>query len=536
MVSSIRFGGLASGMDTEGMVKQIMASERLKVDRFTQQKILKQWQQNEYNSMNKLMANFILDTRKKLELTKTTSSGAMIPGGIDSVNWAKSAVSSNTSAFEVTATAKAPSGTSTIEISQLASGASVSSQASLDITKTTAGQLLNFSDPTKTVKINDIDVVLSKDDSLSTMAEKIRTATGLNANYDATANRFFISTKTTGSVSAKIAFGESGTDSLQDALKFTNLSNAVGKDAIIKYNGTDDLTYSSNNISINGLNVTLKATTTGVEKITTDTDVDGAYNKIKEFVDDYNKMIDVFNNKLGEKTYRDYQPLTDEQKKGMSETDIKLWDEKAKSGLIKNDSTINDMLQKTRQAVYEPVTGAGSIYEFGITTGGWRENGKLIIDESKLKEALRNDSEKVLNTLFKTSDIPEQTINSSDTDVEKANKLALMKTRDSETGAFVRVYDNMVGGIKDIVSKSGPGSESTLLRSVKSNILIDYVTKGSRSAIESDIGEINKRIDRENQRLITIEQRHWKQFSAMEQAMSQMNSQSSWLSQQFGGQ
>ena len=535
MVSGIRFGGLASGMDTESMVKQLMQSERIRVDKFTQQKILKQWQQTEYNSMNKLMANFILDSRKKLELTKTTSSGALISGGIDSVTWAKSAVSSNTSAFDVTASASAPSGVSTLEVVQLATGASVSSQTSLDADKTTAGQLLGFSGTTKTVRINEKDIVLLETDTLSDIAQKIRTETGLNANYDATANRFFISSKTTGSTDAKITFDNADAENLRDALKFTNLSNTIGKDAIIKYNGTDNLTYSSNNISINGLNITLKATS-GVETIRTDTNVDGAYNKIKEFIDEYNKLIDVFNAKLGEKTYRDFPPLTDEQKKEMSESDIKLWEEKAKSGLIKNDSTINNMLSKMRQDIYESVTGAGSIYEFGITTGNWRDNGKLQIDETKLKDALRNDSEKVLNTLFKTSSVPEQTINADDSDIVKAEKKALMDQRQAESGAFIRIYDNMTNGIKEIVSKSGPGSESTLLRSVKSTILIDYVTKGSKSLLDSDIGEIDKRIDRENQRLITIEQRYWKQFTAMEQAMSQMNSQSSWLSQQFGGQ
>ena len=220
----------------------------------------------------------------------------------------------------------------------------------------------------------------------------------------------------------------------------------------------------------------------------------------------------------------------------MSESDIKLWEEKAKSGLIRNDSTINNMLTKMRQDIYESVTGAGSIYEFGITTGNWRDNGKLQIDETKLKDALRNDSEKVLNTLFKTSSTPEVTINEGDSDADKKAKKLLIAQRQAESGAFIRIYDNMTNGIKDIVSKSGPGSESTLLRSIKSNILIDYVTKGSKSLLDSDIGEIDKRIDRENQRLITIEQRYWKQFTAMEQAMSQMNSQSSWLSQQFGGQ
>ena len=142
----------------------------------------------------------------------------------------------------------------------------------------------------------------------------------------------------------------------------------------------------------------------------------------------------------------------------------------------------------------------------------------------------------VLNTLFKTSSMPEETINEGDSEAEKIAKKSRMAQRQAESGAFIRIYDNMTTGIKDIVSKSGPGSESTLLRSIKSNILVDYVTKGSKSLIDSDIADIDKRIDRENQRLITIEQRHWKQFTAMEQAMSQMNSQSSWLSQQFGGQ
>lgn len=629
MVSGIRFGGLASGMDTEGMVKQLMQSERIRVDKFTQQKILKQWQQTEYNSMNKLMANFILDSRKKLELTKTTSSGALVSGGIDSVTWAKSAVSSNSSAFDVTASASAPSGVSTIEVLQLAKGASMSSTANVSSTLTAESMGLTFDALNEAkIKINDKEIILLKTDDIAAITKKIREAVpDLNVNFDAGSSRLFISTKSTNSQSiikfgsdentralmsafnlnttltssgaidntktAAELFGFSGstvinindknitideTDTIDtiaskittagisasydsgsgafslnspSGLKFSQDANTMqffngigfadstmsqGQDAKIKYNGTDELSYSSNNISINGLNLTLKAKTTGEETIRTDTNVDGAYNKIKEFIDEYNKLIDVFNAKLGEKTYRDFPPLTDEQKKEMSESDIKLWEEKAKSGLIRNDSTINNMLSKMRQDIYESVTGAGSIYEFGITTGNWRDNGKLQIDETKLKDALRNDSEKVLNTLFKTSSVPEQTINADDSDIVKAEKKALMAQRQAESGAFIRIYDNMTSGIKDIISKSGPGSESTLLRSIKSTILIDYVTKGSKSLLDSDIGEIDKRIDRENQRLITIEQRYWKQFTAMEQAMSQMNSQSSWLSQQFGGQ
>lgn len=547
MVNPIRFGGIASGLDTESLVKQLVAAERTKVDKYTQQKIYKQWQQSAYNDVNKTMANFILDSRKNLGLTKTTSTGALISGSIDSVDWAKKASSSST-AFDVTASAIAPSGSSTLKVEKLATGASLSSTKSDGLSSTVkASELLGdgLFDPTSkeaTIKINDKEIVLHADDTLSTIAGKIRIETGLNANFDSGSNRFFISTKQTGTDS-KIYYDkiDTVTDTLMQKLNFatmpedTDKRSLSGQNASIIYNGTDSIEYQSNNISINGLNLTLKAESTVAETINVNTDVDGAYNKIKEFVDEYNKLLDGFNSKLSEKTYRDFQPLTDEQKEAMSETDVKLWEEKAKSGLLKNDQTITNMMQKMRQDLYKEVEGFGGMYDIGITTGSWRDNGKLTIDEIKLKEALRNDSEKVLNTLFKTSDIPEQTINSSDSETVKAEKLALMNQRSSQMGAFSRVYDNLTSGIKDIVSKSGPGSEAALLRSVKSNILIDYVTSGSRSLIDKDVSEIDKRISRETERLASLESRYWKQFTALEKAMTQMNSQSSWLSQQFGG-
>ena len=557
MVSPIRFGGMASGLDTESLVKQLVAAERTKVDKYTQQKIYKQWQQSAYNDVNKTMANFILDSRKNLGLTKTTSTGALISGSIDSVDWAKKATATSNTSFDVTASATAPSGSSTLKVEKLATGASLSSTKSEgavpaeNLTSTIkASELLGaglFDATTKeaTIKINDKAIVLHADDTLSTIASKIRRETGLNANFDSGSNRFFISTKLTGTDS-KIYYdsADTTTDTLMQKLNFAPMgvdpSDATkktlfGQNARIIYNGTDPIEYQTNNISINGLNLTLKAESTVTETINVNTDVDGAYKKIKEFVDEYNKLLDGFNSKLSEKTYRDFQPLTDEQKEAMSETDVKLWEEKAKSGLLKNDQTITNMMQKMRQDLYKEVEGFGGMYDIGITTGSWRDNGKLTIDEIKLKEALRNDSEKVLNTLFKTSDIPEQTINSSDSETVKAEKLALMNQRSSQMGAFSRVYDNLTSGIKDIVSKSGPGSEAALLRSVKSNILIDYVTSGSRSLIDKDVSEIDKRISRETERLASLESRYWKQFTALEKAMTQMNSQSSWLSQQFGG-
>ena len=548
MVNPIRFGGMASGLDTESLVKQLVSAEKTRVDKFTQQKIWKQWQQTAYNETNKTMANFILDTRKNLGLTRTTSTGALVSGSINTVDWVKKASSSST-AFDVTASANAPSGVVNIKVNQLAKGANVSSQRDVD-SSLTAESIIgagNFVDGKATIKINNEDIVLESTDTLSIIAQKIRVAAPeLNASYDSGAKRFFMSTKNTGE-EATISFDNDAAKSLMLGLNFVDEtindianipaadSTRTGQAALIEYNGGTPIKYQSNNISINGLNLTLKAETTAAEAVSVDTDVDGAYNKIKEFVDEYNKLIDGFNSKLSEKTYRDFQPLTDEQKEAMSETDIKLWEEKAKSGLLKNDETMTRMMQTIRQDIYQEVDGFGSIYELGITTGSWRDNGKLTIDETKLKDALRNDSEKVLNTLFKTSDTPEVTISKNDTPEQRAEKQIQIDKRKAESGAFIRIFDGLTSGIKDIVDKSGPGSEASLLRSVKSNILIDYVTAGSRSLIDKDVSEIDKRISRETERLASLEERYWKQFTALEKAMSQMNSQSSWLSQQFGG-
>ncbi len=79
-------------------------------------------------------------------------------------------------------------------------------------------------------------------------------------------------------------------------------------------------------------------------------DTEDSFNKIKAFIDDYNKLVDELQKKLSEKKYRNYEPLTEEQKKEMKESDIKLWEEKAQSGILRNDSDIQNMLSSLRRA------------------------------------------------------------------------------------------------------------------------------------------------------------------------------------------
>ncbi|WP_072888555.1 flagellar filament capping protein FliD [Tepidibacter formicigenes] len=549
MSNIMRISGMATGMDTETMIKQLMDAEKIRLTKYEQQKQIKLWTQESYNNINKDIANFILDTKKDLEINSV--------GTLSSASWMKKATASDTSIADVIATSSSVTGTHTINITQLAEGVNKASQSELGVTNGTLDELGVAADGSITFEIDvdgttkTVNVSYKSTDSLSDLANAINNATtvdgdslGLQASYDSTAKRFFLSTKSTGvSAQIKITSDTGGiftgvSSKLDTDLTLYNSGDPInaidqGKDAIINFDGANGITYSSNNFTINGISITAKST--GNATIQIDTDVNEVYDKIKGFIDKYNELIDKLNKKIGEKRYRDYKPLTQEQKDAMDEDTIKLWEEKAKSGLLRNDEVITKILSTTRSGLYEPVyndysagdsgklSGYSFLTEIGITTGEYQSKGKLEIDETKLKDAITNDVDGVLDLLFKQAD-------DTATDEEKR----------AESGLITRLYDDFISGMEDIIDKSGTGDNSDLYRDVKTNILMDFVTgnnltgTGSLSLIDKGILDIEKKISNENDRLNRIEDRYWRQFTALEKAMSKMNSQSSWLMSQMG--
>ena len=53
-----RIGGLASGMDIDTLVSDLMKAERLPLDKLTQKKQILEWQRDDYRSMNTLLSDF----------------------------------------------------------------------------------------------------------------------------------------------------------------------------------------------------------------------------------------------------------------------------------------------------------------------------------------------------------------------------------------------------------------------------------------------------------------------------------------------
>lgn len=235
-------------------------------------------------------------------------------------------------------------------------------------------------------------------------------------------------------------------------------------------------------------------------------DTKAAVEQITDFVDKYNAMIEEFNGQLKETKYRDYKPLTKEQREDMSENEQKLWDEKAKSGMLRNDQIVRDGMAKMRMTFMAPVAGLGddtlnSLAKIGITTSNkLSENGKLVIDKDKLEAALAKDPDQV-HRLFAASG-----------EVKKDENGRTEDTR----GIAWRLRDAMKDMTNQIEKKAGKDGA------------VNNTFGLGKKIVESD-----DRITKLQAKMKDIEARYWKQFTAMEKAIQKANEQSGMFAQ-FG--
>ena len=228
---------------------------------------------------------------------------------------------------------------------------------------------------------------------------------GVRVTYNAITDKFTMESKITGDIHGidleqtqgnllSAMFGEEGLsfDISDPALQITK-----GQNAVLVVDGMT-IERNSNEFEMEGITIQIQAVSEGPINLTTERDTDRIVYRIKEFVEEYNKIIDELNGYLTENSsYRSYAPLTEAQKKEMTEKEIELWETKAKEGLLRNDSNISTLLSRMRLAMYKTVESAGiAIYDIGLDTSpNYKDNGKLTLDEDKLRSMLSTDLEKV---------------------------------------------------------------------------------------------------------------------------------------------
>lgn len=507
---AIRVGGLASGMDIDTLVSDLMKAERIPLDKLTQKKQVLEWQRDDYRSMNTLLSDFdkyIFDnmTLQKDFLKKTVTSSMS-----DAVT-----ATANTSSANVS---------TSINVTQLATSANwISGTSSYSAPSADTEIELQVTNGDGTVK--DVKLTIKAGATLDDVLKQFTNNKNLGVTAFSENGQIVLTKNDTGSKSAiklvdqdaQTLFGSLGYSfDSEGVLQFRDPSKDVGKDAQFEINGLAT-SRASNTFTINNVSYTLNDVTNGkTAKISVTNDTDNMVDKVVQFVNKYNEMIEKINGEISETRYRDYQPLSNEEKEAMSEKQVELWEEKAKSGLLKNDSILSGTLTKMRTALYTPYTGTGSnsdysqLAQIGITTSSnYNDKGKLSIDETKLRAAIEKDPNAVFQ-LFSGATKVSTTAADGTTTTKNS-------TVTSELGITNRLRSILSDTVKSIEKKAGKTTSTNQQFSIGRNIV-----------------DLNSQIDRFESRLVTTENRYWRQFTAMEKAIQQANSQSTYLMQQFG--
>ena len=281
-----------------------------------------------------------------------------------------------------------------------------------------------------------------------------------------------------------------------------------GCDAKIKLNGIE-YTGSNNNFSINGLNITAQVVTDsdGIAKdenaisITTSTDTQGIYDKIKDFLSQYNSLINEITSLYNADSAKGYDPLTDDEKDAMSDTEVEKWEQKIKDSLLRRDDNLESLMSAMTSAMSGAVEVNGKKYylsNFGIKTLGYLNAPK------NQQNAYHIDGD-------------EDDANSSGNE----DKLMTAITNDPDT-----VISFMQGLANNLYSAVHKKMQSSSLSSI-------YTVYNDKE-MASEYSDYTDLIKKWEDKLTDKEDYYYKKFSSMETALSKLNSQTSSLSGLFG--
>jgi flagellar hook-associated protein 2 len=363
-MAGIQLSGLASGLDTEGMITQLMALERQPETRWSQQKTISQTKEQALKDV--LSRIKTLQTNANDLKSVTTWLPTQSVDVTDSTKLTASAVSG------------AAPGSYSMSVSQLAT----SDQWSFKYTAPAADTSF-----TVTTSAGTQQVALKAGTSLDDAVGIINTATDSKVYAINVGGRMVLSSRETGGTNSFTVSPVSGADALDDALHMRTAQDA-------KYSldgGTTTLTSSSNTVTnaVPGVSVTLKAliptsTPVSVNVGNPAVNSDSIKTKVQTFVDQYNSTIDFIQSKLTEAPVKDPKTTSDLVK-----------------GTLFNDQGLNSILQSLRGSIGSIFnTGSASVdqlSEIGITTGATTGSGtisqdalagKLSFDPTKLVTAL----------------------------------------------------------------------------------------------------------------------------------------------------
>ena len=359
----------------------------------------------------------------------------------------------------------------------------------------------------------------NKDTALETVLNDINSNTeaGVSVSFSKTTNQFVFTAKETGAGGRVEIGGELG-ERLFGKVNVTDKDHyTAGQDAkfTATINGQKmEFSRSSNTFDLDGMSITLNGTfevKDGETPVTfsSKTDTDKIIDVVKTMVEDYNAIVSEV-----KKAYSDmpleksdgsrYKPLTDEDKADMTESEIKAYEEKAKTGILFMDRDLSSLYSALRSAVAPGGSDGSFLRSIGIKTSYEDGLTNLSLDENALREALEQNPDQVKDAFTKSKE------NGAASDGLMASIQKVTDRYAATTGATKGILIEKAG------SKYSPSAalNNTLLEQMK---------------------DIDKQVDKWQAKMSDKVDYYTNKFTQLEMLIAQMNSQSSSLAGMMGG-
>ena len=524
----IRMSGMVSGLDTESLVQELVSAYSTKKDKYVKAQTKLSWKQDAWKTLNSKVKTFYSN------LSNLRFSSAY--------NLKNASVSDSTKA-KVTVSGNAVNGVQSLQITSLAKGTSITSAK---LKKTDGGKLtadstledLGYDGEEGQIRIKSGEeektITLSKDTKLSDVVSQLKEAC-VSASFDATNQRFFVSAKKTGTENSFSLEGTdadgNGTEILKklglerddtktDAANQPSIVNA--QDATIYLNGAE-FTSSSNTFKINGLSITATGITgdsydpseVSAITVTTSTDTQGVYDKVKDFLTQYNEIINEMTKQYNADSAKGYDPLTEDEKSQMSDKEVEAWEEKIKASLLRRDSNLNTIMSTMQSAM-----SSSRLYKG--TDGNFYK-------DTNLPDGVSVDKS------YSFSSFGIQTLGILKSDKNEQNAYHIYGDEDdsavsSETDRLMKAINEDPDAVVEFMKNATSNLYKTLNDQMTiSNSLRSFNSIYNDKEMATEYSNYTSTIKKWEQKVSDMEEAYYKKFSAMESALSKLQNQTSSL-------
>ena len=512
----IRMTGINSGMDTESIISELVKAKSAKKDKLVKAQTKLQWKQDAWKELNAKVYGLYTKTLSNLRL--------------EGDYYKKTTKLSDESVASIVTSGSAVDGIQEMEIKHLAksgylTGGKIEGQDGKAVTANTTMKDLGVTgESTFTIRFGNGESKELKFEETATISDVVTQLkeAGLNASFDEKNQRFFVSSKESGAeANFELEKGSGdilsklGLNYAEDVAKYeaeleqAELANKTeaekaairakipykitGVDAEIILNGAT-FTSKNNTFEINGLTITANKVTDAPVTITTTQDTDGIYDMIKNFLKEYNTIINELDSLYNAESSKGYEPLTDEEKEAMSEKEVEKWEEKIKKSILRKDETVDKVASAMKSIMMQGVMVGGTqmyLSDFGINTLGYF-----------------NAPENEKNAYHIDGD-PDNTNTANKDDKLKA---MIASDPDKVVDFFSNLSKNLYDKIGDMMKKTDYSSSFTLYDDV---------------LMKKEYDDYKKQIADQEKKITAFEDRYYDKFSAMETAMAKLQSKES---------